>query len=300
MLAMRQTSAGAYLAPGIAAETALDCATLFQNRFSSQFYGLVIPAAVDADHVAVGTFVEGATPKHYYGVTTQDVNTLVAANTTDIAYVLANSGLKRTAVQYSSKSASAIMSYLARILTTNWAAANSTITLMFKQEPGVDAEELSLSQMAALEAKNCNVFAKFNNNTSIILNGVSASGDFTDSVIGCDWFQQQIQTVAWNALYTAPKIPQTDAGAHTLATAVEAACLDARNNGLIAPGQWNAQGVGQIKQGDYLDKGYYVYLPPISSQPQPDRAARKAPPITVLAKLGGAIHSADITVNVNP
>ena len=81
---------------------------------------------------------------------------------------------------------------------------------------------------------------------------------------------------------------------------MEAACLDARNNGLIAPGQWNAQGVGQIKQGDYLDKGYYVYLPPISSQPQPDRAARKAPPITVLAKLGGAIHSADITVNVNP
>lgn len=300
MLAMTAASNGAYQANGIAAETAVAAVNLFQDRFSSAWYGLVIPSAVDADHLAVAAFIEAANPKHYYGVTTQDVNTLNASDTTDIAYQLANAKYLKTAVQFSRSSPYAIMSYLARILTTNWNAANSTITLMFKQEPGVSPETLSLSQLASLRAKNCNVFATLNNNTMIIFDGKSSSGDFTDSVIGCDWFAQNIQSSAFNILYTSPKVSQTDAGAHDLATAVESACIDAGNNGLIAPGQWNGAGVGQVTPGSYLPTGYYVYLPPISSQAQADRAARKAPPITVLAKLGGAIHEADIQVNVNP
>ena len=53
---------------------------------------------------------------------------------------------------YSSTNAYSVMSALARILTTNWAANNSTITLMYKTEPGVVPENLTATQMTNLLA----------------------------------------------------------------------------------------------------------------------------------------------------
>jgi hypothetical protein len=154
--------------------------------------------------------------------------------------------------------------------------------------------------MDSLLAKNCNVFVNYNNNTAIIQPGITPSGQYIDTTIGVDWLRDQIQTNVYNLLYgTTTKIPQTDAGMHQIATQVEAACVAGVNNDLLAPGQWNSQGVGQISQGDYLSKGYYVYTPPISSQAQSDRTARKSVTIQVLAKLGGAVQTADVIVNVN-
>jgi len=300
MLGLRAASVGAYVAPGIAAETALAAVTLFDSMFSSQWYGLAIPSAVNADHLAVAPYIEAANPSHYYGVTSQDPNSVLASATTDIAYLLANGHFNKTTCQYSSTNPYAVMSYLARILTTNFTASNSTITLMYKQEPGITAENLTLSQAAALKAKHCNVFANFNNNTAIILNGVSCSGQYTDAVIGADWLQQQVQTNVFNLLYgSTTKIPQTDAGMHQIATQIEAAMITGVGNGLLAPGVWNAGGFGQLKQGDYLNKGYYVYTPPIASQSPADRSARKSVPFQVAAKFGGAVHEADVLINFN-
>ena len=302
MLEMTDTAGnGAFVADGVAPETALQVVTLFDNQFSSQWYGLVVPAADDQDSLDIAAYIEGVTPAHFYGVTTQEGGVLVASDTSDIAYNLMQLKYTHTGVQYSSTNAYAVVSLLARILTTNWSANSSTITLMYKQEPGIVAETLSSSQMDSLLAKNCNVFVNYNNDTAIIQPGITPSGQFIDTTIGVDWLRDQIQTNVYNLLYgTTTKIPQTDAGMHQIATQVEAACVAGVTNGLLAPGQWNSQGVGQISQGDYLSKGYYVYTPPISSQAQSDRTARKSVPIQVLAKLGGAVQTADVTVNVNP
>jgi hypothetical protein len=62
---------------------------------------------------------------------------------------------------------------------------------------------------------------------------------------------------------------------------------------------WNSNGFGQLAEGDFLQKGYYVYALPIAQQNPTDRAARKAPPIKIAAKLAGAIHHADINIVVN-
>jgi len=173
--------------------------------------------------------------------------------------------------------------------------------LMYKQEPGISAESLTQTQMNALLGNNANVFVNYNNSTAIIQPGITPSGQYIDTVIGCDWLRGAIQTNVYNLLYgTSTKIPQTDAGMHQIATQVEAACVSGVNNGLLAPGQWNSQGVGQIAQGDYLSKGYYVYTPPLSSQAQSDRAARKSVPIQVLAKLAGAVQQVEVLVAVNP
>lgn len=294
------SSSGAYRADGLVAETALEAVALFDDRFSAQWYGLVVPSGQDSDHLAVAAFIEASTNPHHYGVTTQESGVLVAGYTADIAHLFKAQGFENSSVQYSSTDAYAVMSYLARVLTTNWSANNSVITLMFKNEPGVTAENLSASQMDALLSKNCNVFVQYNNDTAIIQPGITPSGQFTDSVIGCAWLQGVIQTNVWNLLYgRTTKIPQTDDGMHVLATGIEAACMDGVKNGLLAPGVWNSGGFGQLKQGDFLTKGYYVYAPPLALQSESDRQARRSVAFQVAAKLGGAVHSADVAVLVN-
>ena len=265
------------------------------------WYGLTVAdgTVVNADHLAVAGYIEASSPSRIYGITTQDPNVLTTA-TTDIASQAQALNYKRTFTQYSSSSPYAIASLYGRAFTVDFTANNSTITLKFKQEPGVAAETLNETQAATVKSKNCNIFVNYNNSTAIIQEGVMANGYFFDEVHGLDWLQNDMQTAIYNALYTSPtKIPQTDAGVNQLIAAVEASCERAVNNGLVAPGVWNAPGFGAIDQGQTLAKGYYVYAPPVSSQSQADRAARKAPTLQAAVKLAGAVHFANVIVNVN-
>ncbi|MBC7074662.1 MAG: DUF3383 domain-containing protein [Syntrophomonadaceae bacterium] len=300
MLGGTATSSGAYVVDGIAIETAVSAAALFDSAYGQQFYGLFVDGAQDADHLAIAAYVEGANTKHAYGVNTQEAAVLVASDTTNIAYQLKQLGYKKTLTQYSSNSKYAVVSLMARILTTDYTANNTVITLMYKTEPGVVAEQINSNQLAALTGFNCNVFVAYDNNTAIIQNGVVASGDFIDTIFGADWLAIDIQNSVYNLLYSNPtKIPQTDAGNHIIATTIELVCAQGVTNGLLAPGTWTQPGFGSLKQNDFLSKGYYVYAPPISSQNPADRAARKSVTFQVAAKLAGAIHTVDVIVNIN-
>jgi hypothetical protein len=297
---MTSVSSGAYLAQGMAAETAVAAVTAFENQFGQSWYGLTICDAVNADHLAVAAYVSAATTKHIYGVSTQEAGVLVATDTSNIAYQLKQLGYNRAVVQYSSNNAYSANSLLGRILTTDYNGNNTVITLMYKQEPGIVAETLTSTQLNALEAFNCNVFVAYNNNTAIIEQGKVSSGAFLDEITGTDWLALSIQNALFNLLYTSPtKIPQTDVGNHILVTAIEGNCSQAVQNGLVAPGVWNSGGFGNLSQGDYLEKGFYVYAPPVASQSQADRAARKSVTIQIAAKLAGAIHTINAIINVN-
>lgn len=94
------------------------------------------------------------------------------------------------------------------------------------------------------------------------------------------------------------KVPQTDAGVTRLLSNVEQSMDQSVTNGLVAAGVWNGGPIGQLDSGDTLTKGYYVYAQPISEQAQADREARKAPVIQVACKLAGAVHFADVQINV--
>lgn len=302
MMAGLSTSSGAYLAPGIAAETALAAVQLFDSMFAGQWYGLVVvsPAVQDSDHEAIAAYVEAANPPHFYGITSQEGGVIVPGDTSDIAYVLSQLKYNKTGIQYSSTSAYAICSMLARILTTNWLGQNTAITLKFKSEPGIAAETLNTTQADAAEAKNCNVYVNYNNNTAFIEQGVACSGQFIDTVIGADWLSGNIQTDVFNALFGSPtKVPQTDAGMTVLVNAAEAACIDGVNNGYLGPGlPWNQAGFGTLKQGDILPKGFYVYAPPMALQSEALRQTRAAPVMQIAAKTAGAIHSSDILLYI--
>lgn len=286
---------------GVAAESLVDAVADIAGM-SNAWYGLQVADATlsESDVLAVAAFIEGAGQSRIFGYTTQNALALDGTSTTDIVAKLKAANYKRTFDQFSSSSPYATASIFGRAFTVNFQGNNTTITLKFKQEPGVTAEGLNETQAAALKAKNCNVFVNYSNDTAIIQEGVMANGYFFDEVHGLDWLQNDLQTAVYNLLYTSTtKIPQTDQGINRIVTTLCERMEQAVANGLVAPGQWNGPEFGALKTGQFLSTGYYVYAPPVATQSQADREARKAPVIQIAAKLAGAVHFADIIVNVN-
>ena len=291
------------LAPvnGFGAETPVEASAEFANM-SGAWYGLSFAASVMPDDnalVAVAQFIEGASVNRIFGVTETDTRVLDATFTTDLASRFKDLNYKRTCVAYSANPY-AITSFMGRAFSVNFSANRSTITLMYKQSPGVVAERLTETQAQTLKAKRCNVFVQYQNDTAIIQYGVMSGQAYFDEIHGLDWFADSLQTSLYNLLYQSKtKIPQTDAGQNQLVNGAASVCLEAINNGLVAPGQWNADGFGQIERGDFLEEGFYIYTPPMAAQDQSIREQRIAPPIQIALKLAGAIHEIDAIVDVN-
>jgi len=287
------------LVAGIAAETALTAVTILDD-ISTQWYALMFAASAitDNDHAAVAGYIEAT--DHIYGVSSIDAAALDSLTTSDIGSVLKAAGYRRSLVHWHSSNAYAVASLFGRELTVNFEENNSVITLMYKQEPGVTADTLTTTQADTLITKRYNFFVNYDNATAILQNGVMSGSAFIDEIHGTDWLRNAIQTNVYNLLYTArTKIPQTDDGVHQIVSVIESTCAGAVANGLVAPGKWNSGGFGALRMGDYLAKGYYVYAQPLFEQAQASREARHAPPIQVAVKLAGAVHDADISINVN-
>ncbi|ECE1725292.1 DUF3383 domain-containing protein [Salmonella enterica] len=283
-----------------AAENLMDAVNAVMGY--TNWYGLGIADKediADDDWLKVAAAVEASGVSRILAITTSDPATMDATSTGDLAYKLKAAKYGRTFVQYSSSSKYAALSAFGRAFTVNFNGSNTTITLKFKQEPGITYETLTTDQAAALDAKNCNVFVYYQNDTAILQQGVMSSGDFFDERHGLDWLQNYVQTNLYNLLYTSTtKVPQTDAGVTRLLSNVEQSMDQSVTNGLVAAGVWNGGPIGQLDSGDTLTKGYYVYAQPISEQAQADREARKAPVIQVACKLAGAVHFADVQINV--
>jgi len=268
----------------------------------TNWYGLGIAdedELTPAEITATAAAIQASSLSRVFAVTSSDSGIIDSATTSDVASTLKAAGYSRTFVQYSTKSKYAALSAFGRAFTVNFTGNNTTITLKFKTEPGVTYETLTSSQAAAVDAKNANVCVYYANDTAILQQGVMSNGDFFDERHGLDWLQNYVQTNLFNLLYTSTsKIPQTEAGITRLLTNVEMSLDQAVSNGLVAPGVWNGGDIGQIASGDTLTKGYYVYAQPLSSQAQSDRERRRAPLIQAAIKLAGAVHYADVQINV--
>jgi hypothetical protein len=193
LLGLRSTSGG-YVIVGIAAESLVTAVQTLAGM-SNEWYGLQVASSVAPsanDYTAVAGFIEAAGASHIFGITTQDAATLDSVSTTDIASVIKGLNYKRTFVQYSSSNAYASASIFGRAFTVDFNGQNTTITIKFKQEPGITAESLTETQAATLKSKNCNVFVRYNNSTAILQEGVMSNGFFFDEVHNTDWLQNDL------------------------------------------------------------------------------------------------------------
>jgi len=286
---------------GIAAETLVNGLIALVNASGDWYSANIAELGVDnASILAAAAYIEAQAKKRVMGITIQDTTVLDPTITNDIGSQLSDAEFRRTYSQYSSSSGQAISSFFGRASTINFGASNTALTMKFKQEPGVTAEVLTENQAQALRNKHVNVFVAYDNQTSIIQEGVTANGSFFDEVQGLDWLENAVQTAVYNLLYTSStKVPQTDEGTNLIINTINEVLIQAVTNGLVAPGKWNAAGFGQLKQGDQLSKGFYTYAPPVATQSQADREARKSVPIQVAVKLAGAVHFVDVIINVN-
>jgi Protein of unknown function (DUF3383) len=305
MLGLTQTSSGAYQANGIAAESALTAATLFDQMFGQQWYAMSICGAADSDHMAVAPFLAATTNKHFYQVSTQETGVLVATDTSDIAAALMVANVAKTAVQYSGSSPYAGISLLGRILTVDYSGTNTAIALMYQNEPGITPDTLNSLQLASLLAKNCNGFLAYNNGASIIQPGICSNGQYIDTVIGADALILAIQSTVFNLLHTSTtKIPQTDSGMHQIKVAIEQVLAQFVANGFIAPGIWNGPLFGSLQAGSdgtppTLTKGYYVYQPPVALQSATQRSQRISVPFQIAVNLAGAVQTVNVAITLN-
>ncbi|VFR20214.1 Phage-related protein [plant metagenome] len=203
----------------------------------------------------------------------------------------------RTVALYDKDDPHAIMSCLARVLSVNFAANNSTMTMKFKQLPGVSADNITLTEANKCKALGLNFYTYFDQ-SAMLAEGTVIGGRFFDEIHILDWFVDAVQKEVFSTLYRSPtKIPLTDAGTARLIAAVRKVCREGVNNGAFAPGVWNGDPFGTLAAGDRLDDGFYVWADTVDNLSTSDREQRKAPPIQVALKLAGAIHSADIIVN---
>lgn len=290
------------LVPGYDAESALN-AVVACDAASKDWYGMGFASSVqpsDGDYLEIAAFIEADPITRMFGVTTESTGVLTTQVSNDIASEMKALNYEQSFVMYSSTNAYAAFAIFGNLLTTNLTGSNTFKTMMYQQAVGIAAESLTDSQANALETKRCNVFVAYDNDTSIVQYGTMAGPVFIDETFGTDALANAIQTAFYNVLYTAgTKIPQTDQGDQQFAVAMSQVCQQFVANGFLAPGAWNAPGFGQLSEGQYLKLGYYIYMTPLAQQSEADRAARKAPPFQIAAKLAGANQTGQVLITIN-
>lgn len=284
------------------AQTPVEAMAALQNAFPG-WYAAAFAGATgttkyplsDAHIEAIGDWVMAA-DKKIFGVTTNKPDHIEQAASNPFKKLYDKLASRVLAI-YDRNDPYAVMSLLARGLSVNFAANNSTITLKFKQLPGVSADTISLTDAAKATALGINYYTYFDE-AAMVAEGTTIGKRFFDEIHGLDWFVDAVQKEVFATLYrSATKVPLTDAGTARLIAAVEKVCLEGVNNGLIAAGQWNGDPFGTLSQGDRLDAGYYIWADTVDNLSTSDREQRKAPPIQTAIKLAGAIHSVDVIVN---
>ncbi len=283
---------------GVAAESLASAITALLD-YNTWYMVCVAPDASDDSIVEAAGLIEAASPSRMIGFTTQNSTEIDSTASSTLCSRLKGLGYNRTILVYSSDSPVAAASVFGRMATINFEGSNTTLTLKFKQLPGVTAENLRSSQAEALKSHNVNAFCAYQNDTSILQEGITSGGWFIDETHGLDWLQNRVETDLWNLLYTSKKVGQDESGATAIVSCVNKSLEQGVTNGLIAPGVWNGDAFGALESGDTLSTGYYVYIQPFDEQSQSDREARKAPPIQIAVKLKGAVHFINVTITVN-
>jgi len=295
----------------------VDC----DHRFGREWYGLVVTneddsiSTIDDDahvsrNLSIANYIEAiSTNKHIFAISSMDpiIPDGATADTTSISYQLSPNGLRepdgynRSFCQYSSTNMYAGVSLLGRLLTTDFNQNNSVVSVMWKDEPGIIPENLSIEEVDRIELNNCNVFTQYDNRVAIIERGTTGAGWYIEDVIGIDWLAIAIQNALFHLLYSSPnRIPQDNTGVGQLVAEVEKVLARAVKNGVISQGVWYGNPVGELGTGSLLRKGYYIYSDALSSQSNTNRQLGVAPPIYIAVNRSGSIRSVNSIITVNP
>lgn len=187
----------------------------------------------------------------------------------------------------------------------NYQAAGTTITGEYKKLAGVASEELSGSEIAAMQSatKKCTFYTNVETagslDTGRVINTLTHSsyGEYIDDVINLEAFSNNLKVALYNAIANQPKkLGQDPQGQAVLIGTARSICeLYISNNFLGAR--------NYLDPDDGVNKftvGYEILTKPeeILNLLTPNRAAREAAPLRIRIFRKGAIHTAPVDISV--
>lgn len=205
--------------------------------------------------------------------------------------------ISHTHVMYSHDYANATGGLAGVALDQQYDRADGVKTIHLKAIRGLEPSNITQTQANEMIAAGVTFYSSYGNpdNSVSAINGGKLSDDrYLDFVMGIDWLRNSIEVSVFNGQRGRRTTPQDSRGMAMVKNDIITALSAAVRAGLIAPGQWNGEKVGEVDTYDYLTNGYYVYHDSIDDQAQIDRENRLAPPFVAIAKGAGSIHGADI------
>jgi hypothetical protein len=240
---------------------------------SEGWYQLLIDSQAEVDIKAAAGWVESHNPQKIFSYWTTDTDAKTGA-TTDVAYKMKALGYTKSFGTYHVGANEfpdcAIIGRMAPEVP-------GSATFKFKSITGVTADALNQSEVNYLVGKNVNHYVNVGS-LDIYKEGVTASGEFIDVIIGAAWIESEIQSRIYTKLVNAKKIPYTDAGVGIITNEVNAVLNEAVIKGILSD-----------------NPAPVVTAPLVADISAANKANRLLPDITFTGTLAGAIHKTTIS-----
>lgn len=202
----------------------------------------------------------------------------VLSGASDVAYQLHNSAYTHSSLWWEEDTASMLG---AGVLGAVLPLDPGSETWAFKQVNGVPASQFTETQITNLQAKKANFYTALSG-LNITFEGFTADGEYVDVIRLIDFMEARLSEEIFGALANARKIPFT-------------------NKGIVAIGGAIERVLKQIANTPFegIEPDYTVTLPDVSTVSPSDKAARTLNGVGASCTLTGAIHRANLEVNVS-
>lgn len=232
------------------------------------WYGVLVTSHADNDIEQVASYIE--TQLKLYGTSSNDSDILTSVST-DLASILKGKSFERTYLMYSaSPNLGPEAAWMGRMFPTVPGSANWN----FKTLVEISPDNLSPTQIANAQGKNCNVYITIGG-VNIATLGVTPGGEFIDVTVFLDWLKSTMQANVFSVLVNNPKVPYTNKGVVAIENPIAQTLQQGQNNGGLAAG-WTVNG------------------PDVANVSQADKADRTLNGVSFNAQLAGAINVVNI------
>lgn len=240
------------------------------QAIDNDWYALIL--CDDANGAILGAAAWIETQRKVY-IASTGADAVATAGSSDIASRLKAKSYNRTAIIYSEDYESGAAGAAAGNFLPR---APGTWTLKFKSLVGIAADALTDTKVTIAKAKNANIYTTVAG-AGMLEEGVVASGEFLDVIVGIDWIHANMQSDIFQALRDSPKLPYTNAGAGVVEAIIRTRLQLAITNSILA-----------------ADPAPAVVVPLVSEQDPADKSVRRLGGITFKATLAGAVHATTI------
>lgn len=239
----------------------------------NSFYGVMTTSINYADILAIAAAVQ-ADGYRMFGISSADENTYVQGDETHIIYKLKAQNYDRTFAIFNKGAVGTFpeAAWFGLMLTKNAGSA----TWAYKTLSGVVADNLTSAQRGVISGNKGNYYINFGGR-DIMLDGITASGEYIDIMVGIDWITSQMKLSLANALVTSDKIPFTNQGIAIIESMVRNTLNEAADRLILDR--------GSIK----------VSVPDVRDVTLTNRSNRILPDVKFEARLQGAIHKVGIS-----